>query len=1030
MGKNPAASDNYPGHVLFRHIPVPTYIWLVRDNHFILEDFNKAASDYSGPKLASLIGKTAEQVYHDRPDILKLMHECRETKAPVEQVIDLTLRTTGELRTLQSSWLWIEPEHLLFCAQDITETRKTELLLQDKVNQQTEELSTALAELEYREHFLNQVFDSIQEGICVLSPEMEILKINATMQQWYSDQPRFEGEKCYRIFQRDRDSICDFCPAHETILKKKPNHAVVKAFRPDSPEDFWFSVHTFPMLDGKGNLIGIIEFVRNITEQKNLELQLKDSEVKYRSIVENVPSLVYSYSPSKGAVYNSPLTREILGHRVQDLLNNPMLWHDSIHPEDLPQVDNTIKSLSPGDKGQLEYRIRDKEGNTHWFLDQFAMLETGEGELMVHGVATDFTEQKENEQRIKFLSTITENQADSVMVTDREFKIIYINPAAEELFGYSFQELEGKSPDIFNADEDRALQSRIYEQIARGETVLAEALNKRKDGSLFYCQFRVIPLRNETNEIINYIGVQRDITERVQAEKELAASENRYRTLSGLTFEGIVLHDHGIALDVNQTFLDMTGYSRDEIIGHSLYGLTIPEDQHTLIKEKVDKQQTELYESVIKTKSGQRIPVEIEARQIDYQGKNIRVTALRDITERKKAEAERQKLEEQLRQKYKMEAIGTMAGGIAHNFNNNLSIILGNVELSQLKLAPDSGIGGYLDNARKAIFNSRDLVSQILSYSRKSMKQRVPVDLMLMISETLNMLRATIPSTVLLEENYSDASRNLKVNADASQLQESLINLCNNAVHAMDEKGHLAVTLDSVSLTDKEIPATSNCRSGVYAKLSVQDDGCGMDNETLNKIFDPFFTTKGVNEGTGMGLPSVLGIIEQHGGFINVNSIPDKGSVFDLYLPILVTEASKPEQKSSDHKLKPGSGRILFVDDESMMTNLAMDMLTELGYRVIAETSSRTALKHILEDKNAFDLVITDQTMPELTGSELIRQLKTINPDIPTILCTGFSKKIDKKKAKEIGASAFCVKPIDFVKLSQTIDKLIHQKSK
>ncbi len=402
-------------------------------------------------------------------------------------------------------------------------------------------------------------------------------------------------------------------------------------------------------------------------------------------------------------------------------------------------------------------------------------------------------------------------------------------------------------------------------------------------------------------------------------------------------------------------------------------------------------------------------------------GSISKLEIFRDITERKRAEAQRQELEMQLCQKYKMEAVGLMAGGIAHDFNNNLAIILGNIELSLRKISAQSEIAPHLRNAKVAIFRARDLVQQILTYSRRGVRDLKPVKLPLVIDETLNLLRATIPTTVEIETDL--AHSRVMINADSTQIQEVLINLCNNAVHAMDGQGELKIKLESLNVESTDIPIQYDVAPGQFAKLSVQDSGSGMTPAVLEKIFDPFFTTKEVGEGTGMGLAVVHGIIESHGGFVRVNSHPGQGSTFEIYFPVI--ETPKLEIIPTIHDLPKGHERILFIDDEEMLTDVWSRMLSEHGYQVTIETSSTKALEMFQENPEQFDLVISDQTMPELSGKDLIKELLSIRPDLPTILCTGYSNKINGEEAEKLGIKAFCMKPLDLAELVQITRKVL-----
>jgi nitrogen-specific signal transduction histidine kinase/ActR/RegA family two-component response regulator len=397
--------------------------------------------------------------------------------------------------------------------------------------------------------------------------------------------------------------------------------------------------------------------------------------------------------------------------------------------------------------------------------------------------------------------------------------------------------------------------------------------------------------------------------------------------------------------------------------------------------------------------------------------------AITDITKKKRDEAEHLKLEKQLRQKYKMEAVGIMAGGMAHNFNNNLSIILGNIELLKLKIPETPGIDGYLEDSKTAVLRSRDLIKQILLYSRQEEQNRKPLQLSLLVDETLQLLRSTIPTTISLQKKISADAQNICIHADASQLQECLINLCNNAMQAMDEKGELTISLETVALREEDIPVQYDATAGHYAKLCVADTGCGISAETIDKIFDLFYTTKSVDEGTGVGLSTVQGIVKQHGGLINVKSALGEGTSFELYFPA-IKHQDQELQAVSEGRLE-GTEHILLIDDNEMLVELGNRMLTEMGYRVTMMTDSQQALNLFTSDADRFDLVMTDQTMPGMTGKELIEEIKKVRSDIPTILCTGYSSKIDEKEAAKLGIGAFLMKPLELPMLLQTIRRLL-----
>jgi len=393
-----------------------------------------------------------------------------------------------------------------------------------------------------------------------------------------------------------------------------------------------------------------------------------------------------------------------------------------------------------------------------------------------------------------------------------------------------------------------------------------------------------------------------------------------------------------------------------------------------------------------------------------------------EITERQRAETARQRLEAQLRQAQKMEALGTLAGGIAHDFNNILAIILGYTELLLLDLPPGALEWQNMQQILIAGGRAKRLVQQILAFSRQGEQKRQPVQLSFIVQETLTLLRASLPSSIDLRQSLSKDTG--VVMADPTQLQQVLMNLCTNAEHAMRPKGGwLEVCLDAVLVDATMAAAIADLLPGPYARLTVRDSGRGMTPDVLERIFDPFFTTKGPGEGTGLGLAVVHGIITSYKGAITVVSTPGQGTTFAIYLPCVpgLVEPAAP----AEELLPQGYGRILFVDDEAALAPLAQAMLTRLGYVTETYTSSRDALMAFQQKPQRFDLVITDQTMPYLTGEAFAHALRHIRPDIPIILCTGFSHTMTPEKAASMGIDAFLMKPLVIHDLGLAIQRIL-----
>jgi len=396
----------------------------------------------------------------------------------------------------------------------------------------------------------------------------------------------------------------------------------------------------------------------------------------------------------------------------------------------------------------------------------------------------------------------------------------------------------------------------------------------------------------------------------------------------------------------------------------------------------------------------------------------------KEIEERKQSESARQQLEIELRQSQKMEAVGTLAGGIAHDFNNILGIVLGNTELSMDDVPDWNPAHHNLEEIRTACLRAKEVVRQLLSFSRKTRQEQEKLLLIPIVKESLKLLRSSIPNQIDIQGNLPPHCRTIL--ADPTQIHQIILNLCSNAAHAMSDKGGiLEIFVLDVRMAKEDTEAFGGLPPGPYVKLIVKDTGDGIPWEIRDKIFDPYFTTKAVDKGTGMGLAVVHGIVKNHNGAIRVDSRKGRGTTFEILFPVIWESASETVENKKQGKPPGGSERILFVDDEPALALMGQQMLTRLGYQVLSFTSPLSALESIRSGKEDFDLVITDMAMPEMTGDLLAENIRSIRPDLPLILCTGFSEKISPEKALEIGFSSYIEKPIEQYKFAATVREVL-----
>lgn len=514
--------------------------------------------------------------------------------------------------------------------------------------------------------------------------------------------------------------------------------------------------------------------------------------------------------------------------------------------------------------------------------------------------------------------------------------------------------------------------------------------------------------------------------------KKIRENEQQYRLLADNISDVIWIMDISTLkiTYVSPSIERMQGFTPDEFMALDLKEIlpaTSLQLARDIIAEELAKDKnyaTDPYRSRTEQlehlcKNGTAIWVELMASFLrDEKGEVKGILGVsRDITERKKASQEKKMLEARLQQAQKMEAIGTLAGGIAHDFNNILSAVIGYTEMALEDTAEDTQIHSNLQGVLIAGNRAKDLVAQILTFSRQTDQELRPVQVELVVKEAIKLLRASLPSTIEIQKNINSKSATL---ADPTQIHQVLMNLCTNAEHAMsDTGGVLTVSLTDVTVDTKFEARQLDLNAGNYIKLAVSDTGHGMAAEVKERIFDPFFTTKERGKGTGMGLAVVHGIVKSHGGTITVKSVPERGTTFELFLP--VSQNIEKVTTDAGAELPTGNERILFVDDEKTLVDLGRQMLERLGYSVDSRTSSIEALELFKTQPDKFDLVITDMTMPNLTGEKLARELMRIRADLPVILCTGFSEQISESRAKKLGIKEFILKPLLMNKLAVTV---------
>ncbi len=615
--------------------------------------------------------------------------------------------------------------------------------------------------------------------------------------------------------------------------------------------------------------------------------------------------------------------------------------------------------------------------------------------------------------------TLIENLPQQIFVKDKNSVYISCNEKFARFIDMPSHMLIGKKDtDLFPDEIASQYQTEDARVMSSGEILTFEQPSYTESAPEVIVQVVKTPLQDSKGNVVGVLGFFWDITERKRAEEELQSFAQRLAIHVDQTPLGVIEWDLSFKVTQwNKAAENIFGYTKEEVLGQHAADIIVPASAREqvdrvwvdLVSKKGGKQSTNQNIS----KDGQILICDwYNTTLVNSKGVVVGVASLvMDISERKE-------LESRLRQTHKMEAIGTLAGGIAHDFNNILAAILGYADMAKDDIPDYSPARHQIDQVLKAGNRAKELVKHILSFSRKEIQTRKPVSIYLIVQEAIKFLRAMIPTTVEFKVDLDEDCGNIL--ADSTQIHQVIVNLCTNACQAIEDNGGvMEVSLLTHEYSENDLNEGMEIHPGSYVMLSVKDNGPGIDSKIIDRVFDPYFTTKDVGKGSGMGLAIVHGIMKSHDGIITVNSIPGSGTTFTALFP-KIRESIERESVHTEI-LQTGHENILVVDDEIIMADMTKMRLERLGYQVTAKTDSVEALELFRTQPDFFDLVITDQTMPRLTGEQFAKELLRIKPDMPIILCTGYSSKVNKERAKTLGIKAFAMKPVDKAELAQLI---------
>ena len=810
-----------------------------------------------------------------------------------------------------------------------------------------------------------------------------------------------------------------------TIRKGKVWHGEIQN-RAKNGSFYWVDTTLVPFLDVIGNPIQYIAIRADITEKKLGELALRESETRFRTTLDNLMEGCQILGRDWRYLYINTAAEVQNRQPIQSMLRRSIM--DCYPGIESTEVFAKMKTCMSGDiVHEMDTEFTFPDGSKAWFHLMIQSVPEG-----IFILSVDITERRKAEIALRRqqeeLQVLFDLNPAMIWFKDTHNNHLRVNKRAAEAIGLPVSEIEGRSaaevyPEEaarFYADDLKVIKSR------QPKLGIIECIHDAA-GREYWIQTDKVPYFDAEGNVTGIVVSAQDITTRRESEKALRDSEERFRQLAENINEVFWMFDpvgHRF-LYVSPAYETVWGRCSQKLCrepGEWLDAIH-PEDRPRVNAAMLARTTTGEYDETYRVVRANGTLRWVHDRGFpvhDEQGKIYRlVGTAEDVTENRQ-------LQTQFFQAQKMEAIGTLAGGIAHDFNNILGGIIGYTELARMRSSSDPRTTEYLDAVLQAGRRAVDLVRQILAFSRHQEHQKAVVQLRHLVSESMQLLRATIPTTIEFSLHLSSTAA--PVMADPSQIHQIVLNLCTNAAHAMrDRHGQLEVRLDNCEVDELLAATLPPLRAGPHVRLIVGDTGCGMPASVISRIFEPFFTTKAPGEGTGLGLSVVHGIMQSHDGAVSVQSQPGAGTRFSLYFPAQQQSAITATQTALAKPPQGNGERILFVDDEKRLVELGRDILEHLGYHVVIYTRPEDALEQIRSAPDSVDLVITDLTMPEMTGLDLARALLEICPGLPVILMTGYSANLTADYIKAQGLADMLFKPMTIEAIGTTIHRTLQR---
>ena len=921
--------------------------------------------------------------------------------------------------------------------------------LQSKVHEIAHAHQTLKSDLKESESRFKLIGETIQEVFWVVTPDWSsVLYVNSAYEYVWQR----SVESLYHqplswitsIVREDRGAVVNYI---RSLAEEGYTNIVFPLYRIERRDGTvrWISAKGFPAYDDAGKLTSVVGIAEDVTERKQYEIELTQREAKYRLLVEHAEDLVVKVDLEGRFLFVSPSYCRTFGKSEHQLLGKAFL--PLVHEEDQAATAEAMKALYyPPFKVYLEQRAMTIQG-WRWFgWSDIALLDDNQEVTEIIGVGRDITRQKEVEFALRESESrnreLVDNMSDGVAVYQQigdsdGFVFTNFNHAAERISGYTREQVLGKRvEDAFPGIRELGLLDVISNVAATGKPQHHPLEAYHDDRIQLWVENYVFKL--PSGEVV---AVFRDLTNEHVAAEALKKSEEKFRGFFEDLSVGLVIADQeGLVQEANKAFCSMFNIDRDELIGASFTSLLnsgADADVSVRLQELLDGRcERYRFQKHYEVGSEHRLVADVSIGLLrdDLDGRALFYGIVEDVTALEKAQEESDRLQRELMRTYRLEALGRLAGGIAHDFNNILGAITGFVELAASRLgeADEKTIRGYLDKSEQNSERAKQLIKQLLIFSSGPDQQTAePQDFNRVISGSMDMIRSLLPASITM--NLHQAEEQFRVVCDPVQIEQILLNLCINARDAMDGKGDLSLLLGRYHADNDQCVICPKRVEGDWVSLLVRDSGKGISDTEMEHIFEPFFTTKGRDQGTGLGLSVVQGIVASYNGHILVERDAQQGTAFRVLLPeyderTVQSNSEGEVEKETDEKPDGSGVSLLVVDDELSMRQLLEEAFTTVGYEVTLCHDGAEAWELLQDPLQRFDLLLTDQTMPHLTGLDLIEKMRSHGNDIPVILCTGYSDLVNEQLLKSLNIDHYLRKPLRLTQLISYVRRLVAER--